>query len=258
MTDGGQIIFVLLAYNEERNIERLLRNLSRLDHNPHDYQVIVVNDGSQDRTREVALGFRHDLKIDVIDHPTNQGVGQGFRTGFAAALNRAAPDDIIVTVEADNTSDLDILRQMLHQVEAGSDVSLASCYAPGGGVLGTTPRRMFMSKAANLMVKWFYGVSEVHTYSSFYRAYRASSLRRAAERYGEELIQEPGFVCMVEVLVKLHRLGLRITEVPMILDGGQRAGVSKMRVVRTILGYFEFMARDVWRRLNGHSRTGRE
>ena len=249
MTDSRQIIFIVLAYNEERNIGRLLRNLSSLDRNPYDYQVIVVNDGSQDRTREVAMSFGREPKVEVIDHPTNLGVGQGFRTGFATAVNRAGPNDMIVTMEADNTSDLAVLRQMIHQVETRSDVSLASCYAPGGGVLGTTPSRMFYSKVANLMVRWLFRISEVHTYSSFYRAYRATALRRAIEWYGEKFIEEAGFVCMVEVLVKLHRLGLHITEVPMILDGRQRAGSSKMRVIRTILGYFRFFIRDAVQQL---------
>lgn len=248
MTENRRVIFVVLACNEERNIGHLLHGLSRLDHNPHSSQVIVVNDGSQDRTRDIAVSWGHSLQIEVIDHPINLGVGQGFRTGFVAALQHAGPDDIIVTMEADNTCDLTILRQMLQQVETGSDVSLASCYAPGGAVLRTTPSRLILSKAANLMVRRLLRASEVHTYSSFYRAYRASALRRAMERYGERFIEEPGFVCMVEVLVKLHRLGLRITEVPMILDGGQRTGGSKMRIMRTIFCYVRFILRDLLQR----------
>lgn len=247
MPVAGRLVVVIPAYNEERNIARLLRNLTSLDHGAHDARVIVVNDGSQDRTREVALSFAGDLDVEVVDHAANLGVGQAFRTGFGAALKHAGPDDIVVTIEADNTSDLAVLRAMLAQIRGGSDVSLASCYAPGGRVLHTTPGRLILSKAANLIVRWLLPVPDVHTYSSFYRAYRASALHRARQRYGERLIEEPGFVCMVEVLVKLHRLGLRITEVPMVLDGALRAGGSKMRIMWTIFGYSRFFVRDAVR-----------
>jgi dolichol-phosphate mannosyltransferase len=84
----------------------------------------------------------------------------------------------------------------------------------------------------------------VKTYSSFYRAYRAEVLNAAHEAYEGKLIEEDGFVCMVEVLVKLDRLSLRITEVPMLLKTNMRQGNSKMKVLRTIRGYLSFIARD--------------
>lgn len=246
-----QLLFVVLAYNEERNVARLLDSICALRLDGFQPSLLLVNDGSTDRTREVILGYADRLPVTVVDHPTNLGVGQGFRTGFAAALARLSDDDVIVTIEADNTSDLGILPAMLQQLAAGGEVSLASCYAPGGGVKGTTMTRVFLSKIANGIIRWFCGVSEVHTYSSFYRAYRVRALRAVVQQYGERFIEEPGFVCMVEVVVKLHRCRIRMTEVPMILDGAQRKGASKMKIVRTIAGY----ARFAWRNLfHDHAR----
>lgn len=244
MSGTRQLLFVVPAFNEERNVGRLLESVCALDLPGYRPALLLVNDGSTDRTREVVMGFAPRFPVDAVDHPTNLGVGQGFRSGFAAALARLGDDDVVVTIEADNTSDLGILPAMLRQVEQGSDVSLASCYAPGGTVKGTTPLRMLLSKVANWIIKAFCGVSEVHTYSSFYRAYRVAALRRAVARYGDRFIEEPGFVCMVEVVVKLHRMKMKLTEVPMILDGGQRKGASKMKVLRTIRGYAHFAWRN--------------
>ena len=246
MSRPGQLLFVVLAYNEEHNVGRLLESLRQLDLPGYRPRLLLVNDGSTDRTREVVMNHREYFPVEVVDHAANLGVGQGFRTGFAAALERLHDDDVVVTIEADNTSDLSILPAMLRQVEGGSDVSLASCYAPGGEVKGTTFLRVVLSKVANWIIKAFCGVSEVHTYSSFYRAYRVSALRKAMARYGDRFIEEPGFVCMVEVVVKLHRMKLRLTEVPMMLDGGQRKGASKMKVVRTIRGYAHFAWRNLF------------
>ncbi|MBP7828562.1 MAG: glycosyltransferase family 2 protein [Kiritimatiellae bacterium] len=240
--------FATLAFNEEENIGRLLDNLAGLAPTGYAPRVLLVNDGSTDRTRETALSRADRLPVEVVDHPRNLGVGQGFRTAFDAALARGREGDVIVTLEADNTSALEVLPAMLDQLRAGSDVALASCYAPGGGIKGTTPLRMALSKTANWIIRTVYRVSEVNTYSSFYRAYRYRALEAATRTYGDRLIEEPGFVCMVELLVKLHRMGLKITEVPMVLDGAQRKGASKMKIARTLKGYARFALRDLFRR----------
>jgi dolichol-phosphate mannosyltransferase len=236
-------IIAIPAYNEEDNIGSLLERIAVLGHNPAECQVLVVNDGSTDNTVNVVRSFQSRMPVTLLSHETNRGVGQVFRTAFAAALDMAGPEDIVVTMEADNTSDLAILKEMICQVEQGSDVVLASCYAEGGGVEGSNIYRIILSEAANLLLKFCYPIG-VRTYSSFYRAYRAEALRTAYAAYEGKLIEEDGFVCMVEALVKLSRLPLRIAEVPMILKTDARRGNSKMRVVRTIWGYLRFITRD--------------
>ncbi len=248
MSKRTQLLFLVLAYNEEQNVGRLLESVCALDLRGYESSLLLVNDGSTDRTKETVLSFASRLPVFVHDHPKNLGVGQGFRTGFTAALARLDDADVIVTIEADNTSDLSILPAMLKQLESGSDASLASCYAPGGSVKGTTFSRVVLSKVANGIIRIFCGVSEVHTYSSFYRAYRVGALRRVMAHYGDRFIEEPGFVCMVEVVAKLHRQKLRLTEVPMVLDGAQRKGASKMKVFRTIRGYLTFSLRHFFTR----------
>lgn len=247
--DSRILLFVVPALNEEQNVAKLMESICALDLPGYAREFLLVNDGSTDRTRSVVLEYGDRIPVHVEDHTINLGVGQGFRTGFDAAMKRLADEDVLVTIEADNTSDLAILPAMLAQLETGSDVSLASCYAPQGGeIKGTTFLRVLLSKVANGIIKYLCGVKEVHTYSSFYRAYRVGSLRKVMGHYDNRFIEEPGFVCMVEVVVKLHRRKLRITEVPMVLDGAQRHGASKMKVMRTMLGYARFAWRNLWSR----------
>lgn len=238
------LIIVVPAYNEEDNIGVFLDRIQTLPKHLPLRQIIVVDDGSVDETRVVALSYAGKLPVSVESHEGNQGVGQAFRTGFAAALKIAQPYDVIVTIEADNTGDLGILPEMVRQISQGDDLVLASCYASGGGVRGTNWWRMFLSKAANLILKIAFPKPKVATYSSFYRAYRPEILHRAIEIYGNDFIEEPGFVCMVEVLIKISRLTDRIVEVPMVLSVDERIGSSKMRVIRTIISYFRFIMHD--------------
>lgn len=242
------LIFVIPAYNEEENIGLLLENILALGHQRTEYRVIVVNDGSRDNTEKVVLSFDNRMTVNVVCHPINQGVGAVFRTGFEAALKIAQPADVIVTLEADNTSDLAILPQMLNQLASGNDLVLASCYAKGGGVEGTNLWRRLLSWGANYLLVLVFPIRGVKTYSSFYRAYNASVLRNAINSYEGKLIEQPGFVCMVEALVKMQRLGVRISEVPMVLRIGLRKGSSKMRIMRTIRGYIDFIITDMRQR----------
>ena len=227
-----------------------MENIHAIGYKPEEYRVVVVDDGSRDNTVDVVRNYTDRMPVTVISHSVNQGVGAAFRTGFEAALLLTNPEDVIVTMEADNTSDLAILPEMVEGVLSGrSDLVLASCYSPGGGIEGTNLWRKFLSWSANLLLVIAFPIRNVKTYSSFYRAYKAGSLRRSIEAYEYRLIEEPGFVCMVEVLIKMHRLGIRISEVPMILRIGLRKGSSKMKILNTIRGYINFIMKD-YRRLN--------
>lgn len=237
----AKIVFVIPAYNEEQNIASLLEQTrGTMAERGGSYQVIVVDDGSRDRTSQIAQDYAQRMPLTVVRHERNRGVGAVFRSGFLAALAASEAGDIIVTKEADNTSDLGILSAMLDRIEQGYEVVLASCYAKGGSIVGTTPLRMALSRAANLLLRLFFPIRGVCTYSSFYRAYTHELLARAHRHYGDRLMTEDGFVCMVELLVKLAAMRVRLVEVPVVLRGDRRNGRSKMNVVRTMLGYSRF------------------
>jgi dolichol-phosphate mannosyltransferase len=73
----------------------------------------------------------------------------------------------------------------------------------------------------------------VRDFTCGFRAYRAPVIRLAFERYGERFVDQAGFQCMLDVLLKLRRFGWVIGEVPMVLRYDRKGGASKMRVWRT-------------------------
>lgn len=244
------IYFVIPAFNEEQNLPRLFDSIHdwRLDRGVP-VRLVVVDDGSTDSTAEIASRYSK-LPVTLVQHPINLGVHQVFRTAFRTVHNLApAGEDLIVTLEADNTSSLDILDKMLARAREGNDLVLASCYAPGGGVVGTTPYRKFLSWCANLILRCVPGMPRVYTFSSFYRVYRVLFFNRLMAAYGERLIEMEGFVCVVEMLLKGARLGPRLCEVPMRLDGTRRNGASKMKTLHTIRGYLRLLEWSLSRRL---------
>lgn len=238
------IRFITPALNEERNLPRLLARLeATVATLGAEADLILVDDGSTDGTARVAGEHRGRLAVHCVSHPRNLGPGVAFRTGFLAARALHQPGDLWCTMESDNTSDPAILAEMVRCAQQGADLVLASVYVRGGKVLGTSRTRKALSTAANLLMRGGFGLPHVHTFTSFYRLYRGDFMMRALEVWGEDLVAERGFTCMAELLVKLHRLGARIEEVPMVLDGNQRVGASRMRIWKNMKAHIGLLGR---------------
>lgn len=240
-----KLVIVIPAYNEEKDLPVMLASVMDSPLRKQIKKIIVVDDGSTDRTASVARRFTNRAPVVVIRYTPNQGPGYAFRKGLTAALDTAHDDDVIVTMESDSTSDLSILPSMLEKIQEGASVSVASYFAHGGGFTDTPWWRMFVSTVGNFLVRNLCGIRGIHTFSSFYRAYRPAALRRLQKRTNNLFFEERGFACMVEMLARLARQGERLSEVSMILVSSKRQGVSKMRQIPTILGYFRVMLRSL-------------
>jgi dolichol-phosphate mannosyltransferase len=230
-------LFVVPAFNEIDNLPRLLADLeARPSLFPEGSRLIVVDDGSSDGSADWVAAYAGPVPCQLVALGVNQGPGAAFRNGFEAALAECAPDANVVTLEADTTSDLDALGEMLRRIDGGAGLVLASVHG-GGRMVNVSFFRRFLSKCAGHAVRLLLGL-DARTVSSFFRVYRASVLREAFARYGDSLITETGFACKAELLAKIASLGTTIDEVPVDLDGARRVGESKMSIGPTLAGYW--------------------
>lgn len=233
---GQQKVWIALpAYNEEKSLPPLLAAIhTALEPVGIDYGVIVVDDGSRDATAKIAREAALEGPVELIMHVKNQGLAGAIRTGLTAATARSGPNDVIVTMDCDDTHPPRLIPQMLDVINDGRDVVIASRFQPGAKVVGVPASRMAYSIGAKWMFQTLFPIHGVRDYTCGYRAYRADAIRAAVQMYGDQLITETGFSCMADLLLKLRKLPLEMSEIPMELRYDRRGGASKMHVIRTI------------------------
>ncbi|HNW92090.1 MAG TPA: glycosyltransferase family 2 protein [bacterium] len=243
------IHIVLPAYNEAASIGALLRRIGEtMQESGLPYRVLVVDDGSSDATAAVARGFAPQLPVAVVAREQNGGLAEAMRSGFAAALDDCAERDIVIVMDADNTHNPELMLRMIRMIREGNDVVIASRYQRGGRVVGVSALRQVMSSGASLLCRLLFPIRNVRDYTCGYRAYAGAILRAAQEQYGDRFIEERGFSCMVDILLKLRGLDAIMDEAPLILRYDHKRGASKMNVGGTVTATLTLLLR---RRLRG-------
>ncbi len=226
------MIYILVpSYNDSQNFQSLFKDIADTLKNIR-YKIIIVDDGSLDKTVQVIKKLSKKYPLTRIGYRENKGPGYAFQVGFGYLIPKLKQTDIVVTMEADNSCDLSILKKMLSECNK-YDIILSSPFAKGGKFLGIDKKRKVLGEAANFIDKIVFRIKGINTYSSFYRAYRADILKKAQKSYKSSLIIENGFSAVVELLIKLSKLNATFFEIPATLDWRKRKGKSKMKVGKT-------------------------
>jgi dolichol-phosphate mannosyltransferase len=212
------VAVVLPTYNESENIARLLTQLRTV---LPDGRLYVVDDNSPDGTGDIAERCARELGgIEVLHRPGKQGLGSAYRQGFAHVIAQGA--DVVVSMDVDFSHDPSVIPAMLAAIESGSDAVIGSRYVTGGGTKNWPLHRRLLSRWGNLYTASVLGV-KVRDCTSGFRAYRATALASIAP----ETTKAEGYAFLSELVVRLSRRGLKISEVP-ILFVDRENGTSKM------------------------------
>jgi dolichol-phosphate mannosyltransferase len=239
MTDRA-VWVVLPAFEEEAClgglIDDLVRHVTPIASVLH---VVVVDDGSEDRTREVALSRGDRCDLEVLSHPRNEGLGRALRTGLERVAVEAAPEDVVVTMDADGSHLPEQIPAMVDAIDAGADLVIGSRYRAGALVRGVPAHRALLSGGMQVLARLVAPVPGVTEYTSAFRAMRAGLLQRAVLRFGDRFVTERGFAGTTQILLRLGRLAPRVVEIPLDLRYDQKLSPSRLRVPSTI-------ARNLW------------
>lgn len=239
---ASRIFVVLPAYNEEHDLGPLLERIDEvLFHAGMNYLVILVDDGSQDKTIEIAQSYSRYMPILVERHEKNMGLGATIRDGLKTAAEMCSPCDIVVAMDADNTHTPGLIQHMVRMIAEGNDVVIASRYQPGAQVRGVPWHRAMLSFGMSWLFRLVFPLRGVRDYSCGFRAYQGKVLKQAFEQYGQDFINQEGFQAMVDILLKLRAMNFTFTEVPLVLRYDFKTGNSKMNVTRTLFNTLKLL-----------------
>jgi glycosyltransferase involved in cell wall biosynthesis len=222
-----ELDIVIPVYNEGRNIGATLRALASSLGTPT--RVLICHDSPDDDTLP-AIRDNPPAGLDIaFVRNRGRGAHSAVMTGFAASI---AP--FVLMYPADDDYNAGMLEQMVALARSGADIVCASRFMPGGAMIGCPPVKAVLVRAANFTLHRFARLPTTDASNGF----RLFS-RRVIERIPVESAQ--GFCYSIELLVKAHRLGWRIAEVP-VRWFERRHGQSRFRVLKWLPAYLRWYA----------------
>ena len=216
-----RIAVVLPARDEEQALPLVLAELPRA----RAPIVVVVDNGSRDRTGEVARAAGA-----AVVREERRGYGQACLTGIAWLLggNGLQPplsaDDVIVFLDADHSDYPEDLERILAPLLAGeAELVLGSRILGGASLEALLPQAWFGNRLACFLMRVLFGAR--YTDLGPFRAVRVAALRRLA-------MQDRGFGWTIEMQLKAQSLGLRVAEVPV----RYRPRIGRSKITGTLSG----------------------
>ena len=209
---------VIPAYNEEDVLEAsscaLAGVLSRLS--PLGWEIVIVNDGSRDRTAQAASRLAHDSHIRVIQHERNRGKGAAVRTGVL--LTRG---DAVLICDADMSTPPETLEPFLAELSLGADLVTGDRWDRRSRIERPQSRlRRVMGGVYAALARWITGIS-MRDFNCGFKLVRGDSARSLLKR-----CQSDGWTWDVEVIALAVRSGLIVRALPITWRQYDRSSVS--------------------------------
>jgi dolichyl-phosphate beta-glucosyltransferase len=224
------ISVVIPCFNEEKTIQKnLLRIYNYLKDRFGSFEMIVVNDGSTDRTLKEVKKIQDELHLRVIDNKLNEGKGKVVRQGVLESTF-----DIVMFLDADLGIPIEELGKFVAEIESGSDIAIASRFVPGLRIVRPVSRhRKFMEKVFRLLRIMIINIRNVKDTQCGFKVFRRDAAMKVFPR-----LTVKRFAFDAELIYVANKNGLEIKELPIAL---QNPPVSHVRLVRDPLN----MMRDL-------------
>lgn len=233
ISDNKTFISIILpCYNEEaillKNYE-VIHNFLESKGSKYNWEILIINDGSRDKTGEIADGIeKQDKLVRVIHHPVNLNLGNALQTGF-----RNAKGEVIVVLDVDLSYSVDNIEKLTDKlIEESADIVIASPYMKGGKVTAVPFQRKIMSKWVNKFMQ-ISAQDKYYTFTGMVRAYRSSFIRSVN-------LKTKDYEINPEIMYKAMVLRARIIEIPAHLDWTEQNKFAGKRTssIRLLRGFF--------------------
>jgi len=213
-------VILIPTYNESIAIVELLEKLSTL-HNQRDFDVIVLDDNSPDKTADIVDNLRFSW-VSIIRRPGKAGLGAAYRAGFAEVL-KSDKYTHVVTMDADGSHRVEDLPAMLDaRHESELSITLGTRWIKGGSVVNWPLSRQLLSRAGTAYARIALRIP-LHDLTGGFRVYSVALLRKL----NLTEMTATGYCFQIEMAMAADLAGASKREVP-ITFVERVNGVSKM------------------------------
>lgn len=224
---GIYLSVIVPAYNEERRLAKTLNavNAYLLKQN-YGYEILVVNDGSKDKTAEVVKETMREMRnVKLLDNTENHGKGYVVRQGMLQAKG-----EYRVFMDADNATSLDHVEKMWPEFQKGYEVVIGSRDVRGAVI--AVPQawwRRRLGDVFNLIVQVLGGLFGIWDTQCGFKGFSA---RAAQDLFSKATIDR--FAFDVEVLLLAKKLGYKIKEIPVVWVNDPESKVSAKGMIKML------------------------
>ena len=209
-------LIIIPAYKEAENIERVVDNI--IENFPQ-YDYIIINDGSKDKTREICQKRGYCF----LDLPINLGIGGAVQTGYKYAERNGY--SIAIQIDGDGQHDVAQLSKVIEPLEKGeADIAIGSRFLEKEGFQSSSVRRFGIRFLSGLI--WICTGKKIFDVTSGYRAVNRRFIEIYAENYPSDYPEPEAIVSAV-----MHRG--RIKEIPVVMQERQ-GGTSSIHAWKSV------------------------
>ena len=194
-----KLIIQIPCLNEEETLPETIAHLPEEIQGVDEIEVLIIDDGSTDRTSEVALGLGVD---HVVKHTENLGLATAFQTGLNASIEAGA--DIIVNTDADNQYPGESIRDLIRPVLDGDTDMVIGDRKPSEIEHFSLPKKL-LQKIGSAVVRYVSGTNVPDAPSGFRAISREAALR---------LNVQTSFSYTLETIIQAGRKNLVVGHVP--------------------------------------------
>lgn len=237
---GKKLSIIIPAHNEEATIGQVLEKINRLDVGSWQKEVIVINDGSTDKTKHILNNISSKtsgrykmmmLDFELIHHLTNLGKGSAIQSG----LKKASGDYVIIQDADLEYNPFDIPNLLLALPPESSKQPMAVFGRRG---YKAYPERGLHYVFGAWLLTWFYNLLYFQNLTDLYTGYKLipTSIFKSLN------IQSTGFEFEAEVACKLAKAGVKIKEVPINYEPRSKSQGKHIRFIDALRGFKKILA----------------
>ncbi len=227
------IYLVLPAYNEEKNLVKIFKKINKLQI-VKNITVVLIDDCSEDNIKKFRFN-KNKFKLIYKRHANNMGLSIALESGFKIVKNRVRKNDLIVTMDSDNTHPIETIPKIVKTLKKNnSDIVIASRFLLRSKVNGLNYFRRFLSIIAKYIFSYAFPYDNLREYTCNFRVYRSYLIKKLIK--DKKFFKNEDFNIAVKILLSLinNNKNLKISEYPLILNYHYKIGTSKMSILRNI------------------------